>query len=120
MNEGFASYGEYIALEHLISKEEADYWMSVAHEWAITEPQGSVYIPEENATDERRIFSRALSYKKGAALLHMIRYELNDDSLFYMTLKSFQEQYADSVATGQDFLMVLNEISGRSALARPR
>lgn len=114
INEGFASYGEYLALEYLDSKKEADFWMLRAHERVFTEPEGSVYIPEEDATDEFRIFSSALSYKKGAALLHMIRYELNDDSLFYMTLKSFQEQFADSVATGHDFLMVLNEISGRS------
>jgi hypothetical protein len=42
----------------------------------------------------------------------MIRYELDDDSVFYETLVRFQEQFADSVATGDDFLAVLNETSG--------
>jgi len=114
INEGFASYAEYLALEQLVSKRQADYWMEAAHDRVYTEPEGCVYIPEEDATDEFRIFSYALSYKKGAALLHMIRYELNDDSIFYETLENFQEQFADSVATGDDFLMVLNETSGRS------
>ena len=112
INEGFASYAEYLALEQLVSKQEADYWMERAHDRVYTEPEGSVYIPEEDATDEFRIFSYALSYKKGAALLHMIRYELDDDSVFYETLVNFQEQFADSVATGDDFLAVLNETSG--------
>jgi aminopeptidase N len=114
INEGFASYAEYLALEQLVSKQQADYWMEGAHDRVFTEPEGSVYIPEDDATNEFRIFSYALSYKKGAALLHMIRYELNDDSVFYMTLENFQEQFADSLATGDDFLMVLNETSGRS------
>jgi aminopeptidase N len=113
INEGFASYGEYLALEFLHSKEAADVWMSGAHNWALTEPEGSVYIPEADAMDERRIFSRALSYKKGAALLHMIRGELNDDSLFFSVLRTFQEEFGDSTATGNDFLHILNETSGR-------
>ena len=112
INEGFASYAEYLALEQLVSKQEADYWMESAHDRVYTEPEGSVYVPEEDATDEFRIFSYALSYKKGAALLHMIRYELDDDSVFYETLENFQVQFADSVATGDDFLAVLNETSG--------
>jgi len=113
VNEGFASYAEYLALEQLVSKQEAENWMESAHDRIYTEPEGSVYIPEENATDEFRIFSYALSYKKGAALLHMIRYELDDDSVFYETLENFQSTFADSVATGDDFLAVLNETSGR-------
>ncbi len=112
IHEGFASYGEYLALEALVSPEAAREWMGRAHEMALTEPEGSVYIPEEDAGDEYRIFSAALSYKKGAALLHMIRYELGNDSLFFRTLSEFQLRYADSVATGRDFMEVLNEISG--------
>jgi hypothetical protein len=42
----------------------------------------------------------------------MIRYEMGDDSLFFQTLINFQERFADSVATGDDFLAVLNETSG--------
>jgi len=112
VNEGFASYGEYLAIEELISGAEADLWMSNAHAWALTEPMGSVYIPVEDAGDENRIFSTALSYKKGASLLHMIRYELDDDSLFFKTLSDFQNLYTDSIATGMDFMKVLNQTSG--------
>jgi aminopeptidase N len=112
INEGFASYAEYLALEHLVSRQEADYWMEAAHDLVYKEPEGSVYIPEEDATDEFRIFSYSLSYKKGAALLHMIRHELGNDSIFFETLASFQETFADSVATGDDFRNVLDQTSG--------
>jgi aminopeptidase N len=113
INEGFASYSEYLALEALESHAAAGDWMNNAHDWALREPEGSVYIPFEDAGNVNRIFSRSLSYKKGAALLHMIRYELGEDSLFFGTLSRFQELFADSVATGMDFLGVLNEVSGR-------
>ena len=113
INEGFASYGEYLALDALDSHQAALEWMARAHELAIGEPEGSVYVPEEDAGNEYRIFSNALSYKKGASILHMIRYELGSDTLFFRTLREFQNRFADSVATGRDFMQVLNEVSGK-------
>ena len=114
INEGFASYLEYIALENLVSVEDAGSWMSSAQEIARTEPDGSIYIPEQDVDDERRIFSSALSYKKGAAILHMIRYELNDDSIFFSALRNFQLTYKDSTATGLDFMKILEDVSGQN------
>ncbi len=113
INEGFASYIEYLALENLVSKEVADYWMAGAHETARTKPDGSIYIPEQEVYDEMRIFSGALSYKKGAAILHMIRYELDNDSVFLNVFKKFLEIYKDSSATGEDFKNVLESVSGQ-------
>ncbi len=112
VNEGFASYGEYLALEALVSIKEAGLWMEYAQQLALSEPEGSVYIPEEDAKDIFRIFSMTLSYKKGATLLHMIRYELDDDSLFFETMSEFSNRFSDTVATGLDFMTVLNEVSG--------
>jgi len=112
INEGFASYTEYLAYQNLVSQAYADGWMDSAHDWAMSLPDGSVYIPLDEATSVSRIFSNALSYKKGAALVHMIRFELDNDSLFFSTLREFQNQFADSVATGDDFRGVLEDISG--------
>ena len=113
INEGFASYIEYLALENLVSQEEADKWMTAAHETARTKPDGSIYIPEQEVNDEMRIFSGALSYKKGAAMLHMIRYELDNDSVFLNVFRKFLEIYKDSTATGEDFKNVLESVSGQ-------
>jgi aminopeptidase N len=113
INEGFASYTEYLCREFLVSGEEARTWMDYAHSRAVSEPDGSIYIPEEDADNEYRIFSNALSYKKGAAILHMIRYELDDDSLFFQTLRNFQARYRNGVASAEDFKTVLQETSGR-------
>lgn len=109
INEGFASYGEYLALEFLDSKQAATDWMSLAHEKAKTKPQGSVYVPFQEARNEARIFDYALSYKKGAALLHMIRYRIGDDDLFFSLLRDFLNLYSHSYATGENFRDLLNE-----------
>lgn len=107
INEGFASYTEYIAMQFLNSQIDADEWMETAHSYALDEPSGSVFIPLVDAENESRIFSYALSYKKGASLVHMIRFAINNDSLFFATIRDYLEIYGDSVATGDDFKEVL-------------
>ncbi len=113
INEGFASYTEYLAYQYLRDQETADFWMKNAHDRAKNEPEGSVYIPFEDANNVNRIFSGNLSYKKGAAIIHMIRFELDNDSAFFRVLQDFQTLFKDSVATGMDFKGVLEATSGK-------
>lgn len=112
INEGFASYTEYVALEYLKSEEDAKEWMAYFHERALLEPNGSIYIPFEDAFNENRIFSSNLSYKKGAAILHMLRHEIDNDDLFFSSLKNYLSEYGNSVATGEDFKNSIETTSG--------
>lgn len=112
VNEGFASYAEYINLQNLSSQSNADSWMYNAHNSSIQEPNGSVYLNLAESTDENRIFSYSLSYKKGAAIIHMLRFEINNDDVFYSILRQFLERYGHATATGDDFKSVVNEITG--------
>ena len=43
----------------------------------------------------------------------MIRFELQDDEVFFDVLHTFQEQYGDSVARGVDFQEVIEDVSGQ-------
>jgi aminopeptidase N len=111
INEGFATYAGYLASENLdpeYADGERDYWF----DRAMQEPDGSVYIPAEEAGDAARIFSGSLSYGKGMTLVHMIRFELDNDAVFFQTLRNFISRYANDVATGLDFKEVLEETSG--------
>lgn len=112
INEGLASYTEYVADQYLVSQITADDRMKNAHDTVISIPDGSVYIPFQDADNVGRIFDWRLSYRKGMALVHIIRFELQDDSVFFQVLRNFQEQYKDSVATGMDFKNVLEATSG--------
>ena len=113
INEGFASYSEYLALENLNPGMHID-WMEDAHNNVMSAPDGSVYVPPAQANDESRIFSGRLSYKKGASIVHMLRVELQNDSIFFQILKNFQIIYKDSVATGDDFKALAENISGKN------
>lgn len=112
INEGFASYGAYLAEAYIHTQQDAVNWMSTAHSDAMQTPDGSIYVPFQDAFDENRIFSSQLSYKKGASMVHMIRFEMQNDSLFFTTLKQFQQIYKESTATGDDFMNVANAVSG--------
>jgi hypothetical protein len=112
VNEGFASYLEYIANQYLISQASADALMLSYMNYAMTQPGGSVYVPPADVNSSGRIFSTRLTYRKGSALVHMIRFEMQNDSLFFRTLYEFQQQYKDSIATGLDFKVVCEDVSG--------
>jgi hypothetical protein len=111
INEGFATYAGYLATEHL-GPDYADGELAYHFENAMREPDGTVYIPADEADDPSRIFSSNLSYGKGMALLHMIRFELQDDGVFFRTLRNYTARFANDVATGLDFKEVLEETSG--------
>jgi aminopeptidase N len=113
INEGFARYSEYLMIERLISKAEADAWMGMVYDHALQRTSGSVYVPLASAQDENRIFDGALTYNKGGALVHMIRYIINDDNTFFAALTQFQQQYKNKVATGEDMKGVLESVTGK-------
>lgn len=99
VNEGFASYSEYLMLENLYPAERAQHMLDV-HNNVMQNPGGSVWVLD--SLNEGRIFSGRLTYDKGASIVHTLRYLVNDDDLFFATLRSFQQTFADSVAKGID------------------
>jgi hypothetical protein len=88
--------------------------MQDIHNNVMSQPTGSVYVPDASIFDENRIFSGRLSYNKGAAIIHNLRFEMEDDNLFFQTLKNYQQQYKDSVATADDFKHVAETTSGKN------
>ncbi|MEO6490810.1 MAG: M1 family aminopeptidase, partial [Ferruginibacter sp.] len=116
LNEGFASYSEYLAIEKLPAlfptTNPASYMQGV-HNNVLSQPGGSVYVPNASIFDENRIFSGRLSYNKGSAIIHNLRFEIQDDNLFFQTLKNYQQQFKDSVATVEDFKLVAETTSGK-------
>lgn len=113
INEGFATYSDYLAHSYLTTPYYDSLWLKIRHDQVKSQPGGSVYVPEEELGNIWRIFDGRLSYSKGALLLHMIRFELQDDSVFYEVLRTYMEEYGDSVATGDDFREWLEYISGQ-------
>ncbi|AKD03083.1 M1 family aminopeptidase [Pontibacter korlensis] len=106
LNEGFASYAEYLALEQL-QPFYAPEWMSTAQGRVLAVPTGSVFV--EDTTNVSRIFNYRLSYAKGATVLHMLRFTIDNDELFFEALRSYQQQLGGSTATTADLQRVFEE-----------
>ena len=114
INEGFATYSDYLANEFIISWEAGKSFISSAQNNAMSSPGGSVYIPEDEIYpgNDWRIFSGRLSYDKGAVIVHMLRHEIQNDNLFFEVLETFQTDYSSSTATGEDFKNTAEQVTG--------
>lgn len=100
INEGFASYSEYLYFQNQ-SQADADTDMNDRHQNIKTQDGGSLYVYD--ITDSDRIFNSRLTYNKGAAVVHMLRNYINNDSLFFHTLQSFQDNFSGSTCSTSQF-----------------
>lgn len=114
INEGFATYSNYLAEEYINGWESGKIFISGAQNSAMSQPGGSTYIPEDQISQENqwRIFNGRLSYNKGAAIIHTLRHEIQDDDLFFDVMETFQIEFTDSTATGDDFRAVAEDVTG--------
>lgn len=110
VNEGFASYAEYIMLEHLYPGDELQDMLD-RHDNIMTQAGGSVWVSD--SLNDGSIFSGRLVYDKGAAIVHTMRFLVDNDPVFYAALKTYQTNYADSVASGIELVNVVETESGK-------
>mgnify|MGYP000479117020 CR=1 FL=1 len=99
VNEGFASYSEYLMLENLYPSETSSH-MTDVHNYVMSQPNGSVWV--EDSLNEGRIFSGRLTYDKGAAIIHTFRFMMDNDTNFFQALKNIQTEFTDSTLHGLD------------------
>lgn len=112
LNEGMATYAEHLYIEHFRSPEAARAYRAQVFNSITSAPGGSVRNPD--TTSETRIYSSRLTYKKGAALAHMLRYYLDNDNIFFQALRDFQDQFAYGTANTGDFKQLAEQVSGIS------
>lgn len=106
LNEGFAGYGEYLFLDHFHGAAAAAADMTARHNRIMTQPGGSVHVSD--TLDEDRLFDSRLTYDKGAAVVHMLRYLANDDALFYSGLRQYLNTFQNSTARTADLKAILS------------
>lgn len=111
VNEGFATYSEYVMLQDLFPSEAAADMLGI-HNSVLSQPGGSVWI--EDSLNANRLFSSRLTYNKGAGFLHTLRYLVGNDSLFFQGLRNYLTRFGDSTALGTDVQAELENVSGKS------
>ncbi|MFH1009988.1 MAG: M1 family aminopeptidase [bacterium] len=106
LNEGFATYCEALAMEHLDGPEVYDAYVA-----------GEIMSPYLSSGETFPIYDPVnywsyTVYQKGGAVMHMLR-RLLGDSLFFAAWRSYGEQYAFRNAVTSDWQWELEEVSGQ-------
>jgi aminopeptidase N len=82
LNEGFATYLTELVTENFDGQLAFKNWRSSSVNYITSSPGGSVMVPASDTLSVNRVFSGRLSYRKGAMVLHMLRYKLGDAAFF--------------------------------------
>ncbi len=118
LNEGFATYLEALYDEHISGYSSykydinsfADGYMTSNPGWAIYNPDWAINTPSTSI-----LFNGAITYDKGACVLHMLRYTIGD-SLFFASFKAYATDTTNfrlKNAVTNDFFDKFSAVSGQ-------
>jgi aminopeptidase N len=112
LNEGFATYGEYLWFEHKYGREAADYHNDQdLHQYLRTTKRNDeplirfMYKHREDVYDP-------VSYQKGSRVLHMLR-KLTGDEAFFMALQNYLKKYSYKSVEFHHLRLEFEEITGQ-------
>lgn len=109
VNEGFASYTEYLMFEHFYPSQAASN-MQDRHDNVQSQPGGSVWCVD--SLHDASIFSSRLTYDKGGAILHTMRGIVNNDSLYFVGLRNYLNIHQFSTGSGLDVEAAMESTTG--------
>nr|MDQ3301086.1 M1 family metallopeptidase [Myxococcota bacterium] len=114
LNEGFATYAEYIWREHHEGRDAADLELE---DWA------EMYFGEDSNRYRRTIATKLYDepidifdhhlYDKGGRVLHMLRHFLGDDA-FFGALAHYLGKHRHSVVESRDLARAVEEATGKN------
>lgn len=111
LNEGFATYLDGLVYENFDGETAFSQWRKAVVIDVTSISSGSTFVTDTSSVS--RIFNSRLSYRKGAMILHMLRYKLGDEA-FFSGLKNYlsDPQLSYSYARTSDLQRHLETASG--------
>jgi aminopeptidase N len=106
LNEGFATYAEWLWIEHTRGRSAMLATISGARSQMALSTDAP---PGDPPADD--LFNSSV-YLRGGLVLHALRAEVGDD-IFFSILRTYAERFRNGVATTDDFIALAEEISGR-------
>ena len=111
LNEGFASYSEYLWNEHRYGKDEAAYKLWEQGQNYFTEAETKqVNLIRYRYADQEDMFDRH-SYDKGSRVLHMLRSYVGDEA-FFAALQSYLTRHAYNSVEVDDLRQAFEAVTG--------
>jgi len=112
LNEAFATYGEYLWVEHTQGHAAASVeWQNNRAQYLFEARQKQVPLIQFRYNKKSRLFD-AHRYQKGSCILHMLRAYLGDEA-FFQGLQHYLDKQAYKPAEFHHLRLALEEISGR-------
>ncbi|RPI13116.1 MAG: T9SS C-terminal target domain-containing protein [Ignavibacteriae bacterium] len=120
LNEGFATYAEALWYEHTTGytaykndiNSDASYYLSNNPGWPMYNPSWA-----ENTPDVGILFNTAITYNKGACVLHMLRYVLQDTNTFFNCLRVYASDtlnFRNKNGVTDDFTNLISLVAGQN------
>lgn len=116
LNEGFGTYCQNLWLEHQSGTAAyrssmnalANYYLNNNPGWPLYHPEWAIHTPTGGI-----LYNQAITYNKGACLLHQLRYVLGD-SLFFEVLYQYatDPDLKFNIAYTHDFIEKTEEVTG--------
>ena len=111
LNEGFASYSEYLWTEHKKGKAEAEYKLYTELETYLSEAENKeVDLIRYHYNDRDDMFD-SHSYSKGGLILHMLREYVGDEA-FFAALNLYLKKHAFGTVEAADLRLAMEEVTG--------
>lgn len=109
IQEGFATYSEALYVEKMDGKEaylDEMYWqrIMIGNKYPVIGIEGKRWFDSHKNSDV---------YGKGSWILHTLRSELANDSLFFDIIKSFYSSAKYKIVSSKDFELLVNEKTGK-------
>ena len=112
LNESFATYGEYLWIEHAKGRMAADEHMQEALNRYLSEARRVQHsIVRYRYKDPNDLFDRH-TYQKGGNVLHLLRHTVGDDA-FFAALKLYLSQHRFGSADAEDLRKAFEQVTGQ-------
>jgi len=127
LNEGFARWAEslYPELAAPDSAAAQAARINIANEYengsveygpgGLGYPKGSIYYYNTDTVDILSLYAnegRGMNYEKAALMITSLRFEINNDSLFFAGLKNYQTDFAGKTALTNDLIDEMENATG--------
>ncbi len=112
LNEGFATYLSGLVVEDFDGNNAFTNWKQGRINSITSQPDGAVYLTDQDTTSVNRIFNGRLSYNKGSMVLHMLRKKIGDAN-FFQGLQNYlsDSNLAFNYAKTEDFIPIMETAS---------
>jgi aminopeptidase N len=114
LNEAFATYFEFLFLEHDSGHNEHDAHMIEYYDRYMDEVKERYRRPMVTRTyhEPAELFDRH-TYEKGSFVMRTLRYTLGDNQ-FWKAIQAYVKKYCDGVVETSDFKSTIEEVTGQS------